>query len=219
MYKLNTPQFKIVKRSVHGKGTDFKQDIVEYIGNKGYIPTSINCSIKCNIYFIIKVYTEEFLTFFRTEQRRSNVMTSARIQSFCRKHKIKIGYFSGKEVWPRNITERKIAFKIHKNQFSLNWKWNDISFNKTIEELKINFKIVDSVIADKHVESFNKYEYKPKRVQSQLTNIVVYDIETFDTIGCVPYSNCIYRLIKISGKYNRDRSEREYQNVEKIALF
>ena len=36
-------------------------------------------------------------------------------------------------------------------------------------------------------------------------------IETFSTIKCVPYANCIYRLGKISGKYYRDISEKEYQ--------
>ena len=41
--------------------------------------------------------------------------------------------------------------------------------------------------------------------------MIVYDIETFNTIKCVPYANCIYRLSKISGKYYRDVSEREYQ--------
>ena len=41
--------------------------------------------------------------------------------------------------------------------------------------------------------------------------MVVYDIETFNTIKCVPYANCIYRLSKISGKYYRDISEKEYQ--------
>ena len=42
--------------------------------------------------------------------------------------------------------------------------------------------------------------------------MIVYDIETFSTIKCVPYANCIYRLSKISGKYYRDISEKEYQN-------
>ena len=37
-----------------------------------------------------------------------------------------------------------------------------------------------------------------------LTNMIVYDIETFSTIKCIPYANCIYRLSKISGKYYRD---------------
>ena len=80
LYKLNTPDFKKVNRSQYGRGTDFKQDIVEYIGNNCYIPTSGNCFIKCIKYFPEKDYTEDFLTFIRTEQRRSNVMTSARDQ-------------------------------------------------------------------------------------------------------------------------------------------
>ena len=49
-------------------------------------------------------------------------MTSARIQPFCRKHSNKIGYFDGSEVWPRNITVRNIALKIHKNHYCLFWK-------------------------------------------------------------------------------------------------
>ena len=41
--------------------------------------------------------------------------------------------------------------------------------------------------------------------------MIVYDIETFSTIKCVPYANCIYRLSKISGKNYRDISEKEHQ--------
>ena len=41
--------------------------------------------------------------------------------------------------------------------------------------------------------------------------MIVYDIETFNTIKCAPYANCIYRLSKILGKYHRDISEKEYQ--------
>ena len=36
-----------------------------------------------------------------------------------------------------------------------------------------------------------KYEYKPKKVQSQLTNMVIYDLETFNTDEAVPYASCI----------------------------
>ena len=50
-----------------------------------------------------------------------------------------------------------------------------------------------------------------KKLINQLTNMVVYDIETFSTDKCIPYANCIYRLSKISGKYYRDISEKEYQ--------
>ena len=177
LYKLNTPEFKKVNRSQYARGTDFKQDFVEYIGNNCYIPTSGNCFIKCNNYFTKKDYTQEFLALIRTEQRRSNVMTSSRIQPFCRKYNINIGCYDGFRVCPRNKAERKTSLYVHENHFCLIWKTQSISFKKAIEdEIEPNFKVVDNVISDKHVKSCVQYEYKPKKVQSQLTNMIVYDI-------------------------------------------
>ena len=46
LYKSNTPEFNKVNRSQYGKGTNFKQDIVEFIGNNCYIPISGKCFIK-----------------------------------------------------------------------------------------------------------------------------------------------------------------------------
>ena len=86
VYKLDTPPINVVKRSAYGKGTNYMQEIVEYHGQNCYIPTSGMCFIKCINYFTKKDYTEEFLTFIRTEQRRSNVMTSARNQPFFKKY-------------------------------------------------------------------------------------------------------------------------------------
>ena len=87
-----------------------------------------------------------------------------------------------------------------------------ISFNQVIEnDLKPNFKVVDNGISDRHVKGCIKYEYNPKKVKSPLTNIVIYDLETFNKIKAVPYCSCIYTLSKISGKYHRDISEQEYQ--------
>ena len=140
LYKLNTPKFKKVNRSQYGRGTDFKQDIVEYIGKNCYIPTSGNCFIKCINYFTEKGYREKFLTFIRTEQRRSNVMTSARVQPFCRKHNTNIGYYDGFRVCPRKITQRNTATKVHNNHFCLIWKTNGVSFDRAIKELKDNLK-------------------------------------------------------------------------------
>ena len=212
VYKLNTPHFKVVKPSAYGRGTNYMQEIVEYHGQNCYIPSSGMCFIKCINRFTKKDYTNEFLTFIRSEQRRSNVMTSARVGSFCRKYNINIGCFDGIRINPRNITQRDTALKIDNNHFCLIWKSNDISFNQVMEnELKPNFKIVDNVISDKHVKSFIKYEYNPKKVKSPLTNVVVYDLETFNKDRAVPYSSCIYKLSKIAGKYHRDISEQEYQ--------
>ena len=115
MYKL---------RSQYGRGTDFKQDIVEYIGNNCYIPTSGNSFIKCINYFTGKDYMNGFLTFILTEQTRSNVMTTARIQPFCRKHNINIGSYDQFRVCPRNITEKNIALYMYGNHFfNLEIKW------------------------------------------------------------------------------------------------
>ena len=138
-------------------------------------------------------------------------MTSARVKPFCRKHNINIGCYDGFRVCPRHITQRNTALKIHNNHFCLIWKSDGVSFDKAKRELKDNFRVVDNVISDKHVKCYIKYEYKPKKVQSQLTNMIVYDIETFNTINCVPYANCIYRLGKISGKNYRDMSEKGYR--------
>ena len=43
VYKLNTPQFNVVKRSGYAKGTNCMQEIVENHGQKFYIPTSGPC--------------------------------------------------------------------------------------------------------------------------------------------------------------------------------
>ena len=151
LYKENTPQSNKVIRSQYGKGTDFKQDIVENKGINCYIPTSGMCFINCIIHFVKKNYTESFLTFIRTEQRRSNVMTSARIQPFCTKYNINMGYYDGFRLCPRKIAVGNIALKIHFNHFCLIWKSQGFSFNKAVEdELKPNFEVVDNAISDKH---------------------------------------------------------------------
>ena len=98
------------------------QQIVEYHGQNCYIPISGMCFIRCINYFSKKDYTGEFSTFIGIEKYRSGVMTPAKIQPFCRKHNINIGYFDGKEIWPRTITQRNTAVKIHNNNFCLIWK-------------------------------------------------------------------------------------------------
>ena len=57
LYKLNTPHFKVVKRSAYGKGSNYMQESVEYHGQNCYIPTSGMCFIKCIKYFTKKEYT------------------------------------------------------------------------------------------------------------------------------------------------------------------
>ena len=101
-------------------------------------------------------------------------MTSARTRPFCRNYNINIGCFDGTRKNLRNLTQRNTSLFIHKNHFCLIWKSNGISYNLIKEyKLKPNFKVVDNVISDKHVKSFIINGYKPKKVQSPLTNKVV----------------------------------------------
>ena len=44
---------------------------------------------------------------------------------------------------------------MHNNHFCLILKSQNITFNQAIKELKGNFKVVDSVISDKHVKKTN----------------------------------------------------------------
>ena len=48
--------------------------------------------------------------------------------------------------------------------------------------------------------------------------MIVYDLETFNTDRAVPYGSCINRLSKLSGKYNRDITQREYEKCRKDCI-
>ena len=133
LYKINTLEINEENRSQNGRSADFRQDIIEYIGNNCYIRASGKCFKKCPNYSTGKDYTEAFLTFIRLEQRRLNVMTTARIQPFCRKENNNIACYDGFRVCPRNKRDRKKGNYVHKNRFCLIWKSDAISSNKAIE--------------------------------------------------------------------------------------
>ena len=152
LYELNTPQSKRVISAQYAWGRDFKQKIVKYKGNNCVIPTSNNCFIKCIKYLTSIDYTQEYLTFIRIEQSRSNVMTTAKIQTFCKKQTIKIGCYDWFRVWPRNIQERDIALCMYRTHCCSIWKTQGVSFNEAIEDIKLFFIFVFNVLSDKLVK-------------------------------------------------------------------
>ena len=131
-------------------------------------------------------------------------MTKARIQPFCKANNINLGYFDGERVFPRSVTDRNNALYLFNNHFCLIWKSQGVSFNQAIQELKDNFKIVVNFITEENVESHLEYIYQPQKIQSHLTNFIVYDSETHNTNRARPYVFCFYRLSKLAGRYNRD---------------
>ena len=108
-------------------------------------------------------------------------MTTARIQPCLRKLGVNLGYYNGKEIWPRYITERNIGLYFFKNHFCLIWKSRGVSFNQAIEELKEKIKAVDNFITEENVNSHFKYEFIPKKIDSHLTSFIVYDLEAQNT--------------------------------------
>ena len=107
-------------------------------------------------------YNQQYLDFIRSEQRRSNIKTKARIQPFCRVNKINLGYYDSERVFPRSVTDRNNALFSYKNHFCIIWKSEGVSFNQAIKELKD--KIVDNYITEENVHSQFKYEFIPKKM-------------------------------------------------------
>ena len=211
IYKIDTLKFNKVKRSEYGKGCDFKHEIIEYQGNNCFIPTKVYCFVKCINFITGKDYKQQYLDFIRNEKRRLNIMTRARIQPFCRENNINIGYYDGKGVYPRSISNRDSAMYLYNNHFCLIWKSEGVSFNQAITEVKNNFKLVDKYITEENVNAYFKYEFIPKKIESHLTNFIVSDLETHNTDRARPYNMSFYRLSKIAGRYNRDPTKEELQ--------
>ena len=166
-------------------------------------------------------HNEQYLEFIRNEKRRSNVMTMARVQPFCRANNINMGCFDGTRVFPRSVTDRNNALFLHSNHFCLIWKSEGVSFNQAIKELKDNFEIVDlfsKCITEEIVKDHFKYEFTPTKIESHLTNFFVYDLETRKTDKARPYNMTFYRLSNLAGRYNCDLTPYEIEKCKNETL-
>ena len=81
---------------------------------------------------------------------------------------------------PGKYYRKKYSVVYVQKSFLFNFKLNGICFNEAIEKLILDFRIVDNYIFNKLVKSFLKDEYEPKKVQSQITNMFVYELETLN---------------------------------------
>ena len=218
IYKKNTPQLNKVNRIQYGSGCDFKQEIIEYRGKNCFVSTKGCFFVECINFPTGQDYKQQYLDFFRSEQRRSNIMTKARIQPFCRANKFNLGYYDGERVFPRSVTERNNALFLCNNHFCLIWKRENISFKQAIKELKDNFKIVDNYITEENVNSHFQYEFIPKKIESHLTNFILYVLETHNKDRARPYVFCFYRLSKLAGKYYRNLTPYELDKSRKDTI-
>ena len=107
--ELNTPEFKKVNMSDNRKGTEFKQDIVEFVGNICYVPTSRSCFVNCIKHLTGRNYKQMVFDYVTDEKRRSIVMTKARIQPFRFADNSNIGSVIDKkctpDLWKKEIKQ------------------------------------------------------------------------------------------------------------------
>ena len=104
------------------------------------------------------------------------------------------------------------------NHICLKWKSEGVSFKQANKELIDNFKIVGERVTEENVKCNSEYIYKPKRIESQLTIYIVYDLETQNTDRARPYVFCFYRLSKLGGRYNRDITSDEKDKCNKDTM-
>ena len=60
-----------------------------------------------------------------------------------------------------------------------------------------------------------------KKVQPQLSNMFVFDIETFNTdraVSCAKYLDCLEIVYKIPGKNDRDKTDQQREKCRKDCI-
>ena len=145
-------------------------------------------------------------------------MTKATIQLFGRANNINLGHYNEDRVFPRSVTNRDSALFLFNNYICVIWKSEGVSFKQAINELKDNFEIVHIYTTKENVNSHFKYEFIPKKIESHLSNFIVYDLETHKTDRARPHVICFYRLSKIAGRYCRDLTPDEIDECKKDTL-
>ena len=89
-----TKSFNKIHRSFYGTGCHSFKKIVEYRGNLCYIPEQNECFRKCLEFIYKKDFTEKYHVFIKNSKTTKNIMTSAKIQPFCKKYGINLGVYN-----------------------------------------------------------------------------------------------------------------------------
>ena len=97
-------------------------------------------------------------------------------------------------------------------------KSENVSFKDAIKELKDSFKIIDTFITEENVNYHFEFRYKPKKIESHLTNFFVYDLGTHNGDRTRPYVFCFYRFSKLADRYNRDLTRDEIDKCKKDTI-
>ena len=211
-----TKTFNKIKRSNYGTGCDSFKKIVEYRGNLCYIPEENECFKKCLEFIYKKDFTQQYREFIKESQRNKNIMTSAKIQPFCKKHNINLGVYNPKqqEILPRSVTERKICLFIHENHFCVIWKTVKTNLTDAIKELKKNFEYQPNHIIDNILKQVVEYKFPISNEKDCLFAVFSFDLETVNVPYqefCETYAAGCYHLDRLKECYNGNLSKEELE--------
>ena len=216
-----TKSFNRISSSYYGTGCDSFKKFVEYRGVLCYIPEQNDCFRKCIEFITKKDFSEQYRKFIKDSKRSKNIMTSARIQPFCKKHNINLVVYNKNQqkILPLSITQRKVCLFIHENHFCLNWKTNNTTFSNAIKELKDNFKYESNQISNNILKQVQEYKFPKTNDVDCMSAVFAFDLETvnvdyklyFECYAAVCYH--LNRLKECYGNLSEDDLEIERKHV------
>ena len=188
-----TKSFNKIHRSFYGTGCDSFQKIVEYRGNLCYIPVQNEWFRKCLEFISNKDLSEQYRDSIKNSKTTKNIMTSAKIQPFCKKYNINLGVYNinQQEIPPRSVTERRICLYIHENHFCLIWKTKKTNFTHAVKELEDNFKYEANQISDNILKQVQEYKFPISNEKDCLYAVFAFDLKQLMLI----INNIVFHMV------------------------
>ena len=200
--------FKRVTRSEHGRGANEFNNILEYEGERCYIPIGNGCFLKCINYIFKKYFSTEYFEFIQSYKRRPNVMARCRIPEFCKRYKIDIGIcnLNSERILPWTVKQKNICVHIHNNHYCAIWKKNrKDSLLNGVNEIEKNFNYVKNKINENNLKQTIRYRFRKHETIDQLKIVFVFDLETHnDQEFAEAYAAGLYNVNRLRDKWDRD---------------
>ena len=206
--------FNQIKRSNYGKGCDAFNNILESKGRLCYIPTGNACFRKCLEFIYKRDFSKEYKEFIIDSGSFKNIITSEKIQPFCRKYNINLGSSNQKQqpILPKTVNERRICLLIHNNLFCVIWKNNQSTFPDAKEEKENIFKYEETQIDDNILQQVIEYKFPISYEMNCLNNVFAFDLETCNveySEYCEQYAAGVYHLNNLYWCFNGNLDKEE----------
>ena len=194
-----------------------------------FLRESLNIEVFCVIYLrktnvsenvwnllIKNTSLSNIVNLLKNRKKNKNIMTTAKVQPFCKKQIINLGVYNPKqqEILPRSVTERRICLFIHKNHFFVIWKRKKTNFTDAIKELENNFEYQPNHITDNILKQVVEYKFPISNENDCLFAVLSFDLDTVKVPYqefCEAYAAGCYHLDRLKECYNGDLTQEELE--------